>query len=341
MHPLDEHAAALATCFACPKLCRFACPVSEAEAREASTPWGLMTRAEHVRQGRVPLDAETARLWEHCTACGRCRTNCRHGVEVAETLFTARAEAARAGLSSPALRAWAEDAPAENAAVRALPEGGDVLLLPGHADAESITAARRLLSAVGLERLGRPVRGLLTSGVRWRAAGDPERWAVEHARAERALEGVRLLVCLEPADAVALRPLAPEAVRSLPEALYARRTSLLPRLRRVHAGPVLYLDDCQLGRGLGVYDEPRALLAPAVGRIEEATMNRTQGGCCGAGAGFARTNPDEAGRVAVESAADVPDVPVVMASPVCAAHLRASLAGRLVEDWAVLLSRAL
>lgn len=341
MHPFDEHAAALATCFACPKLCRFACPVAEAEGRESSTPWGLMTRTEHVRQGRVPLDAETARLWEHCTACGRCGANCRHHVDVPEMLFAARAEAARAGLSSATLRAWAEDAPAENTAVRSLPEGGDVLLLPGHADAESITAARRLLSAVGLDRLGRPVRGLLTSGGRWRAAGEPERWAVEHLRAERALEGVRLLVCLEPADAAALRPIAPDAVRTLPEALWSRRTSLLPRLRRIHPGPVLYLDDCQLGRGLGVYDEPRALLAPVVGRVEEATMNRSQGGCCGVGAGFARTHPVEAAAVARESAADVTDVTIVMASPVCAAHLRASLRGRPVEDWAVLLSRAL
>lgn len=341
MHPFDVHAAATTTCFACPKLCRFACPVAEAEARESVTPWGLMTRIEHVRQGRVPLDAATAQLWEHCTGCDRCRSNCRHEVSVSETVFTARAEAAKAGLSSPALRAWAEDAPAENAAVRALPEGGELLILPGHADPESITAARRLLAAAGLERVGRPVRGVLTSGVRWRAAGDPERCASERARVERSLEGVRLLVCLEPADAAALRPLAPDVVRTLPEVLYGRRTSLLPRLRRVHAGPVLYLDDCQLGRAQGIYTEPRVLLAPVVGAVEEATMTRDQGGCCGAGAGFARTQPEAAARVARESAADVPDVPVVMASPVCAAHLRAALGGRTVEDWAVLLSRGL
>lgn len=341
MHPLDPRAAELATCFACPKLCRFACPVAEAEGRETTTPWALMTRAEHVRQGRVPLDAATAQTWEHCTGCGRCTANCRHHVDVAGTLALARAEAVRAGLSSPALHAWAEEAPPENAAVRALPEGGPVLLLPGHADAASVTAALRLMAAVGLERPGRPLRGYLTSGVRWRDAGEPDRWDVERQRAERALVGVRTLVCLEPADARALKPLAPEVVTTLPEALGARKTSLLKRLRRVLDGPALYLDDCQLGRGLGVYEAPRELLAAVVGQVVEATMNREQGGCCGAGAGFARAHPADATAVARESAADAPEMPVVMASPVCAAHLRASLGGRPVHDWAVLLASAL
>ena len=341
MHPFDPRTAELATCFACPKLCRFACPVAEAEGRETSTPWALMTRTEHVRAGRVPLDAGTAEIWEHCTGCGRCTANCRHRVDVAGTLALARAEAVRAGLASPALHAWAEEAPTENPAVRALPEGGPVLLLPGHADAESVAAAVRLLSAVGLERPGRPLRGFATSGVRWLAAGEPERWDVERQRAERALVGVRTLICLEPADARALRPLAPEVVTTLPEALGARRTSLLPRLRKLVPGPALYLDDCQLGRGLGVYEPPRTLLAAAVGEVVEATMNREQGGCCGAGGGFVRTRPADAAAVARESAADAPEVPIVMASPVCAAHLRASLGERPVFDWAVFLARAL
>ena len=79
MHPLDSLSVALDTCTFCPKLCRFACPVAEAERRETVTPWGLMSRANFVRKGQVPLDVETAAIFEHCTGCGRCTQNCRHG----------------------------------------------------------------------------------------------------------------------------------------------------------------------------------------------------------------------------------------------------------------------
>lgn len=341
MHPFDAHERALTTCFACPKLCRFACPVAEAEGRETSTPWGLMTRAEHVRRGQVPLDRETAEALLHCTGCGRCTTFCRHGVDVAATIFDARAEAERAGLLPPELRAWAEAVPPETAALRALPEGGDVTILPGFADAESLTAATRLLAAVGLERVARPRRGVLTSGARFRAAGLPDRVAVERTRALKALEGARLVVCLEPADALALADADGLEVRSLPEVLGARRGSLLPRLRSALGEPVLYLDDFALGRGLGQFDAPRTLLAAVVGHIEEATLSRREGGCLGHEGGYAATLPAAGARLAREAVADVPGVPVVVASPEGAAHLRRAVPERPVYDWAVLLASGL
>jgi Fe-S oxidoreductase len=341
LHPFDEHAAALSTCFPCPKLCRFACPVAEAEGRESVTPWGLATRAEHVRLGRLPLDAGTAEIFHHCTGCGRCTANCRHGVPVPTVVAAVRAEAVRAGLGAAALSAWAALPTGEHPAVRSLPEGGSVLLLPGYAEGESVAAARRLLGAVGLERLGRPVRGALTAGTRWAEAGYPERAEAERLRVLRALEGVTTLVCLDPDDARALAADAPDVVRTLTEVLWARRTALLPRLRRIIEGPVLYLDPCRLGRGLGQYDAPRRLLAPVVGEVVEATMNRAQGGCCGAGGGLPATAPAVAATVAREAVADVEGVPVVLAGAVCAAHVRAAVPEREVFDLAVLLARAL
>jgi Fe-S oxidoreductase len=185
------------------------------------------------------------------------------------------------------------------------------------------------------------VRGALTAGTRLAEAGYPERAEAERQRVLRALEGVTTLVCLEAEDARALAPDAPDVVRTLTEVLWARRTSLLPRLRRVIDGPVLYLDPCRLGRGMGQYDAPRALLAPAVGAVLEATMNRNAGGCCGAGAGLGATAPGAAAAVAREAVADVEGVPVVIAGSTCAAHLRAAVPEREVFDLAVLLSRAL
>ena len=45
---LAESKVALETCTYCPKLCRTVCPVSNAEPREALTPWGKMSSAYHL-----------------------------------------------------------------------------------------------------------------------------------------------------------------------------------------------------------------------------------------------------------------------------------------------------
>ena len=41
-----------------------------------------------------------------------------------------------------------------------------------------------------------------------------------------------------------------------------------------------YHDPCELGRGLGIYEEPRAVLG-TIGRLEEVADNRDEALCCG------------------------------------------------------------
>ncbi|MCA9548071.1 MAG: (Fe-S)-binding protein, partial [Myxococcales bacterium] len=109
----------------------------------------------------------------------------------------------------------------------------------------------------------------------------------------------------------------------------------------VLSGDALYLDSCRLGRGLGVYDAPRRLLAALLGgQVREAIMHREEGGCCGAEAGYAALDHSGPGRVAQDAVADAPDLPVVIADPTCAAHL-APHTGRRVYPLARLLARAL
>ena len=94
MSALEAHKDALLTCSFCPKLCRFACPVAEAEGRETVTPWGLLTTADDVRRGIAEMDPAVGALWTHCTGCGACTANCLHENPVASTIFGLRALAA-------------------------------------------------------------------------------------------------------------------------------------------------------------------------------------------------------------------------------------------------------
>ena len=139
------------------------------------------------------------------------------------------------------------------------------------------------------------------------------------------------MICLDAEDAVTLRreALVGLEVHHIVEVVAGR----VKVTNRPFAGDVLYLDACRCGRGLGLYDEPRAALQPLLtGRIIEGLMEREVGGCCGAGAGYAALEPERAADVAREWASVAPDVPVIVVGA-CASHLAAALAPRQVWSW--------
>lgn len=327
------------TCTFCPKLCRFACPVAEAESRETVTPWGLMTRADDVRRGALALDSETAETWAHCTGCGRCSEICKHDNPVAVAVYAARAEAVAQTVAPPALTAWGAAQPDRCDAFEALPVGGPIQLLPGHAEPAQIKMTLAVLAAYGVA-VGQPADGVVCSGVRALEAGNPATAEAELTRARAALSGAETVICLDANDALALVDDG-STETSVVDFITFIAARVTPPSTPVIDGDVLYLDACRLGRGRGEYDAARAVLKSLIsGDILEATMNRAEGGCCGAGAGFSAVAPRAALQVAREFAQDVMSVPVVIAQPGCAAHLEAALAPRPVYALTALLARA-
>jgi Fe-S oxidoreductase len=68
--------------------------------------------------------------------------------------------------------------------------------------------------------------------------------------------------------------------------LAGRLDELAPKLTRKLERVVAYHDNCCLGRGLGCYDEPRALLGAIPGvRVVEMAHHRANSLCCGGGGG--------------------------------------------------------
>src|ERR1700729_1576690 len=89
----------LEKCVFCPKLCRSACPVSNAEPRETLTPWGKMSAAWMSAHGDVPFDEPHAAPAWACTDCGACTSACDHRNPVADVLLDARDAFVRARLA--------------------------------------------------------------------------------------------------------------------------------------------------------------------------------------------------------------------------------------------------
>jgi Fe-S oxidoreductase len=295
---LAEREDELSKCAYCPKLCRATCVVSEALPREALTPWGKMTNAfDAARTGE--LSPERAELAWACSNCFRCREACDHRNPVTETLNDARADYVALGQAPTAvtallarqgeLRAEHTAAIAELSSttpgVRA--DASRTLLLGcryARAFPEEARAAIRL--AVGL--VG-PVRLLDGCCGAWqRAAGAAAEADASRERLAAALGKGKHLLVSDPRCALELRELAPTTLVEL-----ASRHS--ERFRPVGAiGSFRYHDSCALGRGLGLYDEPRALLSRVVGTALELETPRELARCSGGGGILPVSMPDVA-----------------------------------------------
>ena len=102
----------------------------------------------------------------------------------------------------------------------------------------------------------------------------------------------------------------------------------------------VYHDPCELGRGCGVYEQPRHVLS-AAGELVEAEKNRKESICCGGSLGSLTLSFDKR-KAMTENAlnnlvADSPDK-IVTACPLCMSTF-ARYADRPVEDIAMVLDR--
>lgn len=301
---LDERRVALETCGYCPKLCRSACPVSEAEASEALIPWGKMTLTWYAARGDVAPDPELAALPWACTGCYACRERCEHKNPVAQTLVAARAAYRERDLV-PAAAASLERrlaARRERALTRAkrlgAADAGTALVIGcgylarrGPEAEDAVRVARALLGPVSV------MTGCC--GAATHDAGLPERAETERRALVEEARG-RRLVALDAGCALALRQ---DGARTLVEVAAERLDHFRPLL--AGSGAVRWHDPCRLSRGLGLEREPRAVLERALGTPPaEFERHGRYGACAGSGGLLPFTMPRTARAIARDRLAE-------------------------------------
>jgi dimethylglycine catabolism B len=74
-------------------MCRFSCPVTNAEARETVTPTAKLNFMQLAADGAITMDREVAEVFYHCAGCLTCRAYCKHRINVPDVIEAARQEA--------------------------------------------------------------------------------------------------------------------------------------------------------------------------------------------------------------------------------------------------------
>jgi Fe-S oxidoreductase len=285
---LDQRTDELSKCAYCPKLCRATCVVSEIEPREMLTPWGKMTSAFDAQRG-AELDAERAALAWGCSNCFKCREACDHRNPVTQSLNDARADYVAHGLAPAGVARLLErrreiEREQQLAAERlqAVPgaraDSANALLLgcryAREFPEESRAAIRLAARLVGDVRV---VSGCC--GAWQRAAGAAQAADAARANIEQQLDATKRLFVLDPRCALELAALSPVTLVELA----ARHVSRF-RVELATPGPFRYHDSCALGRGLGLYEEPRRLLAQVTGAAPlELETHHALSRCSGGG----------------------------------------------------------
>jgi len=319
---LEERRRAFETCVYCPKLCRSACPVSNAEPRETLIPWGKMSSSYFAARGDVPLEESFASPAWACTGCHACKGACDHKNDVAGSLLDARDAFVANGLGPAASRRVLDRFSS------APPTGGALLVgclydrrLPDVSRAAA-SAAKKLFGEVTIERA--------CCGLPLRLAGDKKRFE-EHARAFAG----RDMIAVDPGCAMALR-----AAGARVTMLVERAAERVADLREGEPRDMRWHDPCQLGRGLGIYDAPRVVLTRVLGRAPlEFAMRRERAECSGAGGLLPLTMPENSRTIAKKRIDDADGAELVTA---CASSvLRFRSAGARVSDIVSLIDAAI
>lgn len=106
----------------------------------------------------------------------------------------------------------------------------------------------------------------------------------------------------------------------------------LRKIKKDYAGEkICYHDPCDLGRKLGVYDEPREVLKHIGFEVVEFDENKKNAMCCGAGGLLKANSPKAADRIALLRLKQARARKIITTCPLCYMHLKKNAEGIGIE----------
>ncbi|MEW6664714.1 MAG: (Fe-S)-binding protein [Thermodesulfobacteriota bacterium] len=316
--------------------CQAVCPVYEATFRPVLSARGRMLLLKEVMEGTVPPSQELAAPFYECTTCRACTITCPARVKVVEVVEGARrrlyegghtpgsllgvrdnilrtgniyaaSQAERIEILPPSLKEKARRGELKSRAETLLFMG----CVPSYVDMKIVPSLLKPLDAAEVDHMtlaaeevccGFPLYLMGANEFEPHAAG-----VIGKIRAT----GARELVTPCAGCYKTFKELYPKigglqvevyhSVQYLEKLIREGRI----RLSREISGTATYHDPCDLGRALGIFEEPRNILKSVPGlKVVEMGRNRLQARCCGGGGGLQACNPEMARRMGAERVRD-------------------------------------
>jgi len=280
-------------------------------------------------------DRDIAAITANCLMCGRCEEVCPVGIELGPMRLIERRQGEREDktlslserYSVMRKRSITDRVPTQSYAylVREEPDKAEVLFFAGcmtHLTPSVIVAMKKIMDSAGVKYRFMDEKGGVCCGRPLMLAGrDREaRELINHNSDIIWKSGAKILVTS-----------CPICYKVFRESYYLEATlmhhsefiNLLIeegslRLGYLHR-KVVYHDPCELGRGSGIYEEPRAVIS-YVAELQETSQERTMSLCCGGSLGNLTLASEKRAMIATDAARTLtissPDE-LITACPLC------------------------
>ncbi|MBI5042499.1 MAG: (Fe-S)-binding protein [Nitrospirae bacterium] len=325
---LKDYLHKIKLCAACPKMCRFACPVAEVEKKERVTPWGKSLTALLVLEDNLSYDdPDVVDTFYSCCMCKRCKSYCLvDDVDIPAMIQAGREEIAAAKKEPEEIKIFLENFKKFNNPF------GKELKLPPH---PSLSPEGRGLRKGGSKKekinlLDKAGQGY---GIFSDCCGFPL-WASGYTEDARGFmtkvkeaflsSGARKIIASCPACAYMLKSIYPSLGFGLSADVLHIAQFIDSAIKdgRLHLNKksdidTVYHDPCFLGRYLNIYDAPRNILAQTAA-LKEPIKTREYSNCCGAGLYHFRSKAArKVTEIAVENIRQTKAKQMITACPTC------------------------
>jgi Fe-S oxidoreductase len=313
------------------------CPIYRIKGLEAYSSRGKMMIARGLLEGIIEPSDEVEELLEDCLLCGYCQARCAlNNLDIFTLLRQRMVEAELYALEhrEKALKILNEGRLFDQPAV--VSSEGTVPLYLGCLYQSRPIEVKTIMSV--LERCGIDplVADEACCGYIVEATGFREEFQSIRERFKETygphLDGEILTLC--PTCTITLREVYGLDAKHAIVAVAERMERLTPRRLNLEA---TYHDPCHLGRMLGIFEEPRAILQALGVELVEMEHNRVFSTCCGGGGGVADINQELSMEVAKNRVRDALKVGVeniVTLCPTCQPMLLRG-ASRLANELGV------
>ena len=324
--------------YSCPGcgVCIDACPMSVKKANIKDTTVYLNRQLRRGNERRI------TEISDKCLLCGKCTALCQIGCQGPELRVAQRS------LRKYGINPTYKDVPVEG--MKAAVAGGAKVLYFAGCMTQLTPSIRRATESV-LRKAGVAFSVMDPDG--GLCCGRPLMMAGRMEQARALMEKNREIILASGCDTLLLscpicyRVFAQEydlpGVRVVHHSVYFEElaaSGALPRPKRSRR-PLVYHDPCELGRGCGIYDEPRALLG-RVGRVVEAEKHHAESICCGGSLGSISLGFDKRKDMTLNALRNLTaanPATIVTACPLCASTF-GRYADRPVKDIAEILDSA-